>query len=215
MSISIFDAFENRGLLARQYLAGSKIDPSPAATRVIQQEQHMRSRNQPQQFMNEHFNPQPIVQNLAAVGMSMNGTMVQNSGMDMYGDAAIVGNLNMAGATGMGDGDFVQRAQRNNSIISFGGGRAMSFGEASYGRAMSGLSALSIDWENMDDFDINVDHSAHINNGMNPGTQIAGASDPMDPKPIATGTNGRRSSLRQFMVAGGGGSDDAHVSFKV
>lgn len=29
---------------------------------------------------------------------------------------------------------------------------------------MSGLSALSIDWENMDDFDVNVDHSEGINN---------------------------------------------------
>ena len=29
---------------------------------------------------------------------------------------------------------------------------------------MSGLSALSIDWENLDDFDLEVDHSAHINN---------------------------------------------------
>jgi hypothetical protein len=31
---------------------------------------------------------------------------------------------------------------------------------------MSGPSALSIDWENMEDFDVNIDHSAHINNGM-------------------------------------------------
>eukprot|EP00985_Skeletonema_marinoi_P030104 scaffold30536_cov73-Skeletonema_marinoi.AAC.1 len=31
---------------------------------------------------------------------------------------------------------------------------------------MSGLSALSIDWENMDDFDINVDHSEGINNDI-------------------------------------------------
>lgn len=56
---------------------------------------------------------------------------------------------------------------RNLSIISFGGNmRHMSMtSEATYGRAMSGLSALSIDWENMEDFDVNVDHSAHINNG--------------------------------------------------
>ena len=33
------------------------------------------------------------------------------------------------------------------------------------GRTMSGLSALSIDWENMEDFDVNVDHSSHINSG--------------------------------------------------
>ena len=38
--------------------------------------------------------------------------------------------------------------------------------EETFGRAMSGLSALSIDWENMDDFDINVDHSAYINSDV-------------------------------------------------
>jgi len=38
--------------------------------------------------------------------------------------------------------------------------------EETFGRAMSGLSALSIDWENMDDFDVNVDHSAHINSDL-------------------------------------------------
>jgi hypothetical protein len=36
--------------------------------------------------------------------------------------------------------------------------------EHTFGRAMSGLSALSIDWDNMDGFDVNVDHSAHITN---------------------------------------------------
>merc|ERR1712157_156435 len=36
--------------------------------------------------------------------------------------------------------------------------------EGGFGRAMSGLSALSIDWENMEDFDVNIDHSSHINN---------------------------------------------------
>jgi hypothetical protein len=58
-----------------------------------------------------------------------------------------------------------RRASRNPSIISFGGVRGMSVSsEATFGRAMSGLSALSIDWENLEDFDVNVDHSAHINN---------------------------------------------------
>lgn len=217
MSLTIFDAFENRGMVARQYLAGTKMDEVP--TQAIQeQEQQMHPRNQPQQLMNDQFQPQPIVQNNnTSAGMNMIG-MGHNAGMDMFGGAAaMVGNLNLV--NGLGEGDFVQRAQRNNSIISFGGGRAMSFGEASYGRAMSGLSALSIDWENMDDFDINVDHSAHINNGTNSGAAaVAGGADPMlDPKQIAGGgANGRRSSLRQFMVGGGGGGDsDAHVSFKV
>lgn len=38
--------------------------------------------------------------------------------------------------------------------------------ETTFGRAMSGLSALSIDWDNMDDFDVNVDHSEGINNDV-------------------------------------------------
>jgi copper chaperone CopZ len=57
---------------------------------------------------------------------------------------------------------------RGNSI-----GRASNSGrryssrnsDATFGRAMSGLSALStIDWDNLEDFDLNVDHSAHIQN---------------------------------------------------
>merc|ERR1712157_451536 len=40
----------------------------------------------------------------------------------------------------------------------------MGTSEGGFGRAMSGLSALSIDWENMEDFDVNIDHSSHINN---------------------------------------------------
>jgi len=62
-----------------------------------------------------------------------------------------------------GTGD--PRAQRNPSVISYGnnGLRHMSLtSETTFGRAMSGLSALSIDWENLDDFDVDVDHSAHI-----------------------------------------------------
>jgi len=65
----------------------------------------------------------------------------------------------------MRDGGFGRRASRNPSIISFGGVRGMSVtSEATFGRAMSGLSALSIDWENLEDFDVDIDHSAHINN---------------------------------------------------
>ena len=37
-----------------------------------------------------------------------------------------------------------------------------SAGGSSFGRAMSALSELSIDWDDMDDFDMNLDHSANI-----------------------------------------------------
>merc|ERR1712138_291518 len=93
----------------------------------------------------------------------------------------------------LNDGDFsTQRAQRNPSIVSFGGGRAMSMGEASYGRAMSGLSALSIDWENMDDFDLNVDHSSHINNGGTPSGPLGGNDGILDANSQIGGGVGRR-----------------------
>jgi hypothetical protein len=57
-------------------------------------------------------------------------------------------------------------ASRAGSIVSFAGsGRHMSMtSETTFGRAMSGLSTLSIDWENMEDFDVNVDHSADVGN---------------------------------------------------
>ena len=71
--------------------------------------------------------------------------------------------------------------------MSFGGllggaGRLLS--ETTFGRSMSGLSALSIDWENMDDFDLNVDHSAGINNDIIQQQQ--------------TGMETRRSSMRNL-----------------
>jgi len=81
--------------------------------------------------------------------------------------------LFMNNCTG-GDGVDVQNLNDGNQASNSGGG--MSFlrrnsrlrqsvtSEAGFGRAMSGLSALSIDWENMEDFDVNIDHSSHINN---------------------------------------------------
>ncbi|CAB9509561.1 expressed unknown protein [Seminavis robusta] len=108
---------------------------------------------------------------------NMHGYGGGNNGMNMNGGNGVGELSGLGGAEdemGMppsraempmrgGDG---RRASRNPSIISFGGVRGMSVSsEATFGRAMSGLSALSIDWENLEDFDVNVDHSAHINNG--------------------------------------------------
>lgn len=69
--------------------------------------------------------------------------------------------------------------------------RGMSItSETTFGRALSSLSALSIDWENLDDFDLDVDHSAGINN--------------------------RRTSIRRsLMSTGSGDGKEHHVSFKV
>jgi hypothetical protein len=76
--------------------------------------------------------------------------------------------------------------------------RGMSItSETTFGRAMSGLSALSIDWENLDDFDVEVDHSAHINNAS-----------------PSNGNNGpRRPSIRRSNMSNE--STEQQVSFKV
>lgn len=98
------------------------------------------------------------------------------------------------------------RKERNASILSYGNGlRGMSItSETTFGRAMSGLSALSIDWENLDDFDLEVDHSAHINN--NQGGTSPGASK-------SDGTGPRRPSIRRSSFTPP--EQDSHVSFKI
>jgi len=104
------------------------------------------------------------------------------------------------------------RAQRNPSILSYGNNglrgslRGMSVtSETTFGRAMSGLSALSIDWENLDDFDLEVDHSAHIGNA--PGAAAAAAA-------AGAGSQEQRASIRRSIMSTGS-TDGAHVSFKV
>jgi hypothetical protein len=98
------------------------------------------------------------------------------------------------------------RSQHNTSILSYGNRgslRGMSItSETTFGRAMSGLSALSIDWENLDDFDLEVDHSAHIGNAS------ASAST------TASGGQEHRPSIRRSIMSTGS-NDGAHVSFKV
>lgn len=77
------------------------------------------------------------------------------------------GARRQSGGTANGNGTFSGR----NSYKRLSTTSAISFG-----RAMSSLSALSIDWENMEDFDVNVDHSAHINANGNPNAPIQPAN---------------------------------------
>lgn len=85
--------------------------------------------------------------------------------------------------------------------------------ETTFGRAMSGLSALSIDWENLEDFDVEVDHSAHITNS--PSKLPSDHPGPRRPSI-------RRSFFAQNTAAAaavatamsGESSEAAHVSFK-
>jgi hypothetical protein len=214
MTPSIFDAFHARGVAVQQYLAGSMLLSQP-------------------QMMNGHFQQgmQPLnlndiqpLHDTAGIGMDLFG----GGGMESLAPGVGGGDMRMplAGGNSMRS----SRRERNPSIVSFGnlGNLRMSLtgrmSEVSYGRAMSGLSALSIDWENMDDFDINVDHSAHINNTNSNGMGIAAAaavatgamgSFDMDPKGVS-GSGGRRSSMRQPLMGGTSGTEnDAHVSFKL
>jgi hypothetical protein len=161
-------------------------------------------------------------------------------GMDLFGStggmeqlAAHLGAADMRPQPLGGGGNAMRafRRERNPSIVSFGnlGNLRPSLtgrmSEVSYGRAMSGLSALSIDWENMEDFDVNVDHSAHINsnnhnhNALNAAAVAAMGGFDMDPKPIGD-VGARHSSMRQPLMGGGDGGGgvtdlDTHVSFKI
>lgn len=65
-----------------------------------------------------------------------------------------------------------------------------SHSETTFGRAMSGLSALSIDWENMEDFDINVDHSEGINNDIINGQQQLGQGNANQADALGQGQDG-------------------------
>jgi hypothetical protein len=88
--------------------------------------------------------------------------------------------------------------------MSFGGllgGAGRLFSETTFGRSMSGLSALSIDWENIDGFDVSVDHSAGINNDIIQQQQKAEERPaPEDTNDVSQENEGRvtrrRSSMR-------------------
>ena len=151
MSASIFKAFDKRGLMASQYLSGAKVQAQPA----LQNQTSLGSNQQtarPPQLLNYDSLVMQQMQggnnnNPGLAGMNMRG--ISQGGFDQFqGNNALQGNNNEGG---MAPQQRAQ-AQRNPSIISFGG-RNMSFA-SDYGRSMSGLSALSIDWENMEDEDL-------------------------------------------------------------
>jgi hypothetical protein len=211
MCTTIFEAFDTRRQMTQQYLCGAKLDSPPQI--------------QPQTFHNNTVND-PFATNHGMNDNNMHplnaGFGHVNGGMNQHGGNGNVarGGIQAVNLSNMNEEELAgnSRNQRNMSVISFGGAglRGMSFTSerASFGRAMSGLSALSIDWENMEDFDVNVDHSAHINNG-NPNSQSPNNRLPESVNGGPTGGNPstRRSSLRRSFVANN--NEDAHVSFKV
>ena len=221
MNGALLDAFETRAMAVRRYLSGD----------IPQQ------KNQPPQqiMMNNQFQQQ-------GQGGLMNDIQPLNDtvgmGMDMFGGSGGMDNLVASMNAPQSAGDFRSSIigsgnNRNAPIMSFGNYRMSLMGqmpqnpnqrmslmgrmsEVSYGRAMSGLSALSIDWENMDDFDVNVDHSEHINNSIGAAAVAAAAGA------MGRGARGprvaSRSSMRNPSMDNVGptvGDNDAHVQFKM
>jgi hypothetical protein len=153
MNTRIFDAFNTREQQVKDYMAGCGKKYGMPCTcgpdcRCINCEEHCKSKPQQQDF-----------QPLPAFPGSSDQQMQPPIPMEgLFGTAAHSSpEYNFARPRH-------SMASRNPSILSFGGvlKRMSLTSEANFGRAMSGLSALSIDWENMEDFDVTVDHSAHI-----------------------------------------------------
>lgn len=154
MNTRIFDAFNTREQQVNDYMAGCGKKYGMPCTcgpdcRCTTCEEHCKSK------------PQHDLQPLEAYAASSD-QLLSPSDIPMDGFFG-------AGAVSIPIENQVARpshslASRNPSILSFGGvlKRMSLTSEATFGRAMSGLSALSIDWENMEDFDVSVDHSAHI-----------------------------------------------------
>lgn len=215
MTNVIFDAFNARGMAVYQFLSDNSHMPNG-----------MMDPGQP--LMANDIQP---LNDAGGMGMGMD-LFGGAGGMEQLAAHLGAGDMRPQPLGGGGNAMRVSRRERNPSIVSFGnlGNLRMSLtgrmSEVSYGRAMSGLSALSIDWENMDDFDINVDHSAHIDPNHNHGNASMSAAAAasamggfdMEPKPMG-GAGARRSSMRQPLMGGGGvgavTDSDTHVSFRI
>lgn len=213
MSTSIFEAFDGRQQMVCQFLSGAKLEPPS-------QMHHNQGGAQQQMQQRQQMLNNPFQQPQNGMSQGTHGIQPLNSGMDQ--NQVDLDSFDGSNGIGGNDGEMMmldRRSQRNPSIISFGGNglRHMSFtSEAqSFGRAMSGLSALSIDWENMDDFDINVDHSSHIDgNAAGGASPNDGIPSTVNGAPLMGAAGRRRSSLRRSFVANPD-QGDPHVSFKV
>lgn len=218
MNTRIFDAFDAREHQVTEYMAGCGMKFGMACTcgpecRCKNCPTHSGGSSQGSSQQHDG-NPIPLGDPFNDVPIHVDQNMDFSFGMEppsIPGAPPPVIGGNLAPAPSIFaqpiqlDGGSSRQRERNPSIISYGNGlRNMSLAsDATFGRAMSGLSALSIDWENLEDFDLEVDHSAHINNNQ------GGTSSP------SRDANGRRrSSLRRSFMSTGD-KDGAHVSFKV
>jgi hypothetical protein len=200
MNTRIFEAFDAREKQVAEYMAGCGIKYGMPCTcgdgcRCRNCTEHCKQRQEEQQQSRQDE------QKLHEDDQNYQVDSPENGNYD-YGWTGSL--MPLCGTDG---GDAMRVASRNPSVVSYGNGRHMSItSETTFGRAMSGLSALSIDWENMEDFDITVDHSSHIDNTLNPVTKLPHTDGDVVMK---------RSSLRRSFVSTAVDPDGAHVSFKV
>lgn len=179
MSKHIFEAFKARQRQVTDYVVSDGKNDD-AEERLQQPHQAPQARLQFEQPGTLHqYNQQTLLQQPQSAPHPGG-----NTGADV--------SVTQMGSIGMDPSSDQVRISQRGSLVSFGGGsssgmfgmgagRHMSItSDTTFGRAMSGLSALSIDWENMEDFDVNVDHSAHIDNSI-PGSVAAGTSAPSSP----------------------------------
>jgi hypothetical protein len=159
MNTRIFEAFNTREQQVKDYMAGCGKKYGMRCTCGPD----CRCAN-----CEEHCKPNPP-QDLQPLQYTTSEQMLPPADMPMD---ALFGSTSLSSPDNHQARPRNSMASRNPSILSFGGVlRRMSLtSEATLGRAMSGLSALSIDWENMEDFDVNVDHSAHIKYDYHPGS---------------------------------------------
>mmetsp|Transcript_27775 Transcript_27775/g.59386 ORF Transcript_27775/g.59386 Transcript_27775/m.59386 type:complete len:682 (+) Transcript_27775:255-2300(+) len=217
MNSSLLDAFDARAILVRRYLSGDI--------------PHQKSHPPQQMMLNNQFQQRGQHVGLMNDIQPLNDT--NGMGMDLFGGTGM-NNLvaAMNGPNGGGDmrGSTVGQGHniRNPPALSFGNHRMSLMGqmaqnpnhrmslmgrmsEVSYGRGMSTLSALSIDWENMDDFDVNVDHSEHINNSIGAGLG-RGNRGPR----VASRSSMRNPNFNSNNLGGSNITDnDAHIQLKL
>lgn len=209
MNTRIFEAFNTREKQVSEYMAGCGMRYGMQCTcgpscRCKDCPMHSTKSPDPTATMETNGDPVQRMDPILELDEALN-QMGQRPTIDMFGmelphgvptatatrpqaGVADYGNQNLNGDNGG------RSAQRNPSLLSYRNSfRHMSItSETTFGRAMSGLSALSIDWENLEDFDLELDHSAHINDAGAPklGMEVGGGGN-------------RRSSLRRSIMSTG------------
>ena len=189
MSQDIIELFNNTESLTSDFVSG-KLAPPAAADAVPsgqQQGQGEMTAEQQQAEMQARLVAEAQQRHLAQLGMPQAQQQQGQGGVPLLAEPVaqpqqMGGGLSTSyqqpiqdaqGEPGGGGGGGRRQVRMSLRMSGLAGGGLSALGrhmsmtsETTFGRAMSGLSALSIDWENMEDFDVNVDHSAGINNDV-------------------------------------------------